>query len=174
MSRQARLDNPSQEDEEKDFYNPRSQSFCRACVDLSTFKKLKPESRQESPYFLDPKGCPIDKTGLGRAAWTLLHTMAAYYPNHPTYKQMAAMENFFSSFAEFFPCKYCAMGFKENISKHPVDASNRLSLSGWLCMQHNLVNEKLKKPLFDCSKVLERWRYGWADGSCDLSVEEGK
>ncbi|VDN38458.1 unnamed protein product [Dibothriocephalus latus] len=47
-------------------------------------------------------------------------------------------------------------------------------MSGWLCMQHNLVNEKLKKPLFDCSRVLERWRYGWADGSCDLSVEEGK
>ncbi|KAL7053712.1 hypothetical protein AAHC03_026895 [Spirometra sp. Aus1] len=174
MSRQARLDDPSQEDEEKDFYNPKSRSFCRACVDLSTFKKLKPESRRESPYFLDPKGCPVDKTGLGRATWTLLHTMAAYYPNHPTYEQKVSMEKFFSSFADFFPCKYCAMDFQKNIKKHPVDVSNRRNLSGWLCMQHNLVNEKLKKPLFDCSKVLERWRHGWADGSCDLSVEDGK
>ena len=25
----------------------------------------------------------------------------------------------------------------------------------------------LGKPEFDCSKVFQRWRDGWADGSCD-------
>ncbi len=56
MSRQARLDDLTRDEEKKDLFNPTKQSFCRACVDLSTFKKLKPESRQKSPYFLDPKG----------------------------------------------------------------------------------------------------------------------
>ena len=38
----------------------------------------------------------------------------------------------------------------------------------WLCKIHNEVNEMLGKPSFDCSRVLERWRDGPADGvSCD-------
>ncbi len=28
------------------------------------------------------------------------------------------------------------------------------------------VNEMLGKPLFDCNRVMERWRDGPADGSC--------
>lgn len=41
-------------------------------------------------------------------------------------------------------------------------------LSMWLCKIHNEVNEMLGKPSFDCSRVLERWRDGPADGvSCD-------
>jgi len=36
-----------------------------------------------------------------------------------------------------------------------------------MCEAHNMVNRKLEKPLFDCSKVNERWRDGWADGHCD-------
>ncbi|VDD80464.1 unnamed protein product [Mesocestoides corti] len=175
MSRQARLDDLTREEEEKDFYNPSRPSFCRACVDLSTFKKLKPESRQASPYFLDPKGCPVDKTGLGRATWTLLHTMAAYYPNKPTTEEMQSMERFFDDFAKFFPCKYCAADFKKSnvfvncailcadIDKHKPDVRSRQALSGWLCMQHNLVNAKTGKPLFDCSKMPEHGRAYLAD-----------
>ena len=32
---------------------------------------------------------------------------------------------------------------------------------------HNEVNRRIEKEEFDCSKVDERWRYGWKDGSCD-------
>ncbi|KAF7247986.1 hypothetical protein EG68_10985 [Paragonimus skrjabini miyazakii] len=57
---------------------------------------------------------------------------------------------------------------KLNMSKFPPKLDSRDALSGWLCMQHNLVNQKIHKPIFDCSRVLERWRYGWKDGSCNL------
>ena len=47
------------------------------------------------------------------------------------------------------------------------DTSSRKGLSYWFCDYHNEVNRRLGKKEFDCSKVLERWKDGWADGSCD-------
>lgn len=58
--------------------------------------------------------------------------------------------------------------FFEDMILHPPQLQSRDALTGWLCMQHNLVNKKIHKPLFDCSTALERWRYGWKDGSCNL------
>ncbi|KAL5965263.1 FAD-linked sulfhydryl oxidase ALR [Taenia solium] len=172
MSGNARGDRSTREEEEKNLYNPRSPSFCRACVDLSTYKKIKPESRKASPFFLDPKSCPLDKTSLGRATWALLHTMAAYYPVTPTKEEMKSMISFINEFSNFFPCKYCADDFKKNIGIYPPDVRSREAFSGWMCLQHNLVNKKTGKPLFDCSRVMERWRYGWADKSCDLDFQD--
>ena len=47
------------------------------------------------------------------------------------------------------------------------DTSSNKALSLWFCDYHNEVNRRLGKKEFDCSKVFERWRDGWADGSCD-------
>ena len=35
-----------------------------------------------------------------------------------------------------------------------------------MCDVHNKVNELLGKELFDCELAIQRWRDGWADGSC--------
>lgn len=53
------------------------------------------------------------------------------------------------------------------MQKNPPDVSGRAALSKWLCDVHNEVNERLGKDKFDCSRVLERWKDGPADGSCD-------
>lgn len=50
----------------------------------------------------------------------------------------------------------------------PPQVESQHSLSQWLCKLHNRVNVKIGKPEFDCSKVNERWRDGWKDGSCDI------
>lgn len=47
------------------------------------------------------------------------------------------------------------------------DTNSRHILSQWLCRLHNDINIRLGKPEFDCSRVDERWRDGWKDGSCD-------
>ena len=44
--------------------------------------------------------------------------------------------------------------------KSPPKLSNSWELSQWFCEQHNIVNRKLGKDEFDCSKVLERWKLG--------------
>ena len=48
----------------------------------------------------------------------------------------------------------------------PIKA-DRSALEKYLCDVHNDVNKRLGKPLFDCSKVGERWREGPPDGRCD-------
>jgi FAD-linked sulfhydryl oxidase len=53
------------------------------------------------------KNCPADVETLGRHTWTLLHTMAAYYPEKPAPTQKESMKTFFESFAQHYPCWFC-------------------------------------------------------------------
>ncbi|KAI8647249.1 augmenter of liver regeneration [Parasitella parasitica] len=111
--------------------------------------------------------CPADVQTLGRHTWTLLHTMAAYYPEKPEKHQQESIKSFFESFSEHYPCWFCKNDFKKDMAENPIDLTNRETLSEWLCRRHNKVNEKLGKKQFDCSKVFERWLTGPANGKCD-------
>lgn len=141
------------------------EAFCRACIDLSDLSR---PGEQSTSVKISDKQCPLDKNELGRATWPFLHTMAAYYPKHPSPKVQNDMSTFIQHFGQFYPCDHCAADFRVQLQKSPPRVESRESLSKWFCEQHNIVNKKLGKPLFDCALVLQRWRYGWADGSCDV------
>lgn len=108
---------------------------CRVCTDFKTWSRLeKQKAKQEERHakqqeqtkaeekhaddsaklaqeIIDEewrrKNCPADVETLGNATWTLLHTMAAYYPDRPAPSQMESMRAFIHSFAEHYPCWYC-------------------------------------------------------------------
>ncbi|CAG8569698.1 14674_t:CDS:1 [Funneliformis mosseae] len=114
-----------------------------------------------------PQDCPPDSEQLGRATWTFLHTMAAYYPEKPSSEQQISMRNLLSGFSQFYPCWYCAEHLREEMNKIPPKVESRRVLGKWLCDMHNIVNERLDKPIFDCNKINERWKDGPKDGRCD-------
>ena len=114
---------------------------------------------------------PVNSAQLGRASWTLLHTVASSYPRRPTEQQQGEMKLFLALFSKLYPRWYCAQDFQKQIKKTPPAVESRESLALWMCDQHNRVNRKIGKPLFDCSM----WRERWGDeGEDEDSSEEGE
>ncbi|XP_020103922.1 FAD-linked sulfhydryl oxidase ERV1 isoform X2 [Ananas comosus] len=101
----------------------------------------------------EKKAAPLTKEELGRATWTLLHSIAA---------QMAII-------SRLYPCKECADHFKEVLKANPVQAGSQAEFSQWLCHVHNVVNRSLGKVIFPCQRVNARWgKLDCKDRSCDL------
>lgn len=152
---------------------------CRSCTDFRTFSRMRrQEFNQNQVQSKDNKDetkilehqredCPLDKDELGRSTWKLLHTIAATYSDEPSQEDQSNMEQFIRLIPKVYPCEVCANDFSEILTYHPPNISSQKSLAKWMCEVHNMVNRKLEKPLFDCSKVNERWRDGWIDGHCD-------
>ncbi|KAF2232424.1 FAD dependent sulfhydryl oxidase Erv1 [Viridothelium virens] len=157
---------------------------CRTCSSGSAFaswaamtKKQSPASPSSTTNSLASSAsssqlladCPPDVEGLGRAAWTLLHSMTATYPTSPSSVQQTDARQFLSSFSRLYPCWVCAEDFQQWM-RDPCNAprvSSRDEFGQWMCEAHNAVNVKLGKERFNCARWEERWRTGWKDGSCD-------
>ncbi|GLD93280.1 hypothetical protein PINS_up001872 [Pythium insidiosum] len=109
-----------------------------------------------------PADCPLGREELGTATWGLLHSMGAYFPENPSPEYQAKARTFVEALALMYPCVHCADDFQREIVKSPPRVDSRSSFSLWLCEQHNLVNKKIHKPLFECTmeKLDERWRKG--------------
>ncbi|KAF3352185.1 hypothetical protein VdG1_00666 [Verticillium dahliae VDG1] len=114
-----------------------------------------------------PADCPPDVERLGNSTWTLLHSIAATYPENPSPAQKDDLRGFMRTFSRLYPCWVCAEDFQSYIKKDEVRVEGRQEFGNWLCMAHNEVNRKLGKKEFDCSRWEERWRTGWKDGRCD-------
>ncbi|KAJ5594185.1 uncharacterized protein N7459_000393 [Penicillium hispanicum] len=169
---------------------------CRTCTDIASWRALtrqaKPEANASSPSpatssmttstvplaapasssaSVTPADCPPDVEALGRSTWTLLHSMAATYPETATTQQQKDMGGFLKLFSKLYPCWVCADDFRAWMA-HPSGRNEpklggRAEFGWWMCEAHNEVNRKLGKKEFDCRFWEERWRTGWKDGRCN-------
>ena len=114
----------------------------------AAFAASKPTERSATPAAADAgggqpaagrgeRGCPETSGSLGRAGertahgaprrprsprrtgWSVLHTMAAYYPTTPSAAENSGMRDFIGLFARFYPCGHCAEHMTAHIAEHP-------------------------------------------------------
>lgn len=106
--------------------------------------------------------CPLDRSELGRATWSFLHTTAAYYPTNPSEMEKRAAEALITGITALYPCVHCREHFAAEVQEEPFDYTSRETFSKSLCTHHNKVNEMLEKEIFDCSKenLEKRWKKG--------------
>jgi FAD-linked sulfhydryl oxidase len=122
-----------------------------------------------TPSGTTPADCPPDVEALGRSTWTLLHSMAAAYPEKADKQQQKDMQGFLELFSRLYPCWVCARDFQAWMGHgcNEPRLGGRAEFGWWMCEAHNEVNRKLGKEEFDCQFWEERWRTGWKDGRCD-------
>ncbi|KAL7312906.1 hypothetical protein PS15m_008612 [Mucor circinelloides] len=111
---------------------------------------------------MDAMGNKTERAELGRATWKFLHTMMARYPEKPSKEERKSLHDFMMLFSTLYPCGECASHFNKLITTYPPQTSSRFSASQWLCAMHNKVNERLKKPIFDCNDIESKYPCGCA------------
>ncbi|KAG7194241.1 uncharacterized protein KQ657_004961 [Scheffersomyces spartinae] len=103
------------------------------------------------------------KAELGNASWKLFHTILARYPETPSEDEQTSLRQYIHLFAQVYPCGDCARHFIKLLKKYPPQVSGRKEAALWGCYVHNKVNEKLKKPEYDCTNILEDYDCGCGD-----------
>ncbi|KAG8525332.1 uncharacterized protein KY384_008976 [Bacidia gigantensis] len=103
------------------------------------------------------------KAELGRAAWKVMHTMMAKFPDKPSKEEQTALVSYIHLFARLYPCGECASHFQKILAKFPPQVSTRSNAAAWACHVHNVVNRSLEKEEFDCSNIGDFYDCGCAD-----------
>ncbi|KAI0880347.1 ERV/ALR sulfhydryl oxidase domain-containing protein [Annulohypoxylon maeteangense] len=114
------------------------------------------------------------KAELGRSTWKFLHTMMARFPDKPTADDSLALKTFVQLFARLYPCGDCARHFQKLLAKYPPQVSSRNAAAAWACFMHNQVNERLKKPLFDCNNIGDFYDCGCGDDKKETTETIGE
>ncbi|KAF4598790.1 hypothetical protein EYR38_007198 [Pleurotus pulmonarius] len=117
----------------------------------------------EGGVIMGKLGNATAKAALGRATWKLIHTMTLRYPESPTADERDALNSYFHLLSRLYPCGECATEFQQLLKKFPPQTSSRRAASLWLCFVHNQVNERLKKPTFDCAHLDDEYDCGCGD-----------
>lgn len=100
------------------------------------------------------------KAQLGNASWRLFHTILARYPDAPSAQEQATLTQYITLFAQVYPCGDCARHFQKLLAKFPPQTKLRKNAALWGCDIHNKVNERLEKPQYDCTTILEDYDCG--------------
>lgn len=123
--------------------------------------KFKPQK----PPIMSKLGNETIKQELGRSSWRLLHTMSVKFPVKPTEDEKGAYLDFLGLFSRLYPCGDCASHFQMLMQRYPPRVGSRQEIAQWTCEAHNLVNERLGKPNYNCTGIEQKYLCGCAEGS---------
>jgi FAD-linked sulfhydryl oxidase len=140
-----------------------SPAVCIEAVCQALEDPAQPErnaSAERSEYDQMKRLCPPDRDDIGRAMWTVLHSIAAYYPQNATEDQERKARDFVFALPELYPCKDCARHLASALEEMPPRLETRKGFSVWLCDLHNRVNVRTGKLPRPCTlrELDEAWR----------------
>ena len=140
---------------------------CRACTDFKQWMKTAPTSGTEAKAADDKKKndkgddktnvsdkvkvtpetgvkvpddhheCPPDRMELGNKTWTLLHSVAAYFPVSPSPQAQEDARTLMSVMSRLYPCQDCAEDLRADLVTHPPRVTTSQEFSQWMCEMHN-------------------------------------
>ena len=154
---------------------------CRACTDFKQWMKTGPTSGTEAKASDDKKSegvkgdkatvtkeagvkvpedhheCPPDRMELGNKTWTLLHSVAAYFPSSPSAQHQEDARTLMSVMSRLYPCQVnivichqlkstsndlyhcqdCAEDLRADLVTHPPRVTSSKEFSQWMCEMHN-------------------------------------
>ena len=91
---------------------------------------------------------PPDSAELGNSGWTLLHTIAAYYPQSPSAEKQTQVLGFLQSFSQVYPCNYCAKDFQQDLQ------GKKPQVRKLTFLKKTLLNSKANKSFLNgCAKL---------------------
>jgi FAD-linked sulfhydryl oxidase len=128
------------------------------CIDKPQLSKLSQSMymsglyKQTEEEKLYPER-PLYRTEYGRITWKLLHRLAGMYDTNPSEDDKKLMNDTIKGLSVVFPCKECALHFQEEIKILPPKVEDNKELVKWFCLQHNQVNKRLGKNIYDCDNV---------------------
>jgi len=110
----------------------------------------------------------------GPPGWKFLHTITFNYK--PSEENKIKYLNFFNSLSVVLPCPYCCSSYGTYSKAIPIEEyiDTREGLIYWLYIIHNLVNQKVCKPLVSFKSVLveyEKYRAKCGKITADNSVQ---
>ncbi|KAI5184333.1 mitochondrial FAD-linked sulfhydryl oxidase [Nematocida homosporus] len=111
-------------------------------------------------YYTMPPTKAERRNELGRSTWTLLHTIAAKYPAYPSREEKSNAIKLIDLLTKMFPCDECRTHFQALVRSFPPQVNTQEEFATWLCQAHNIVNKRLNKPVFDCTRLDNRWDCG--------------
>lgn len=152
-----------------------SQAAAKAAISLQVKEDsaLHLDQTSLTGHVIAPKlGNETAKAELGQAAWKLLHTTMARFPEKPTEDESSALKSYIHLFQRLYPCGECAEHFGELLKKFPPQVSSRNAAAAWACHVHNEVNKSLKKEIFDCANIGDFYDCGCADDEAGEKKKE--
>ena len=94
----------------------------------------------------------------GPSRWRIFHNSTKNYPDNPTKADMARVDNYFNRIFETkIPCGSCKASYIrfKSILQVKYYLQSRKQLMFWGFLFHNLVNEKLGKPMFTYDQFVQ-------------------
>jgi hypothetical protein len=87
-----------------------------------------------------------------------MHSVAARYPEHPTYADRARYKAFYESIVGVLPCEKCRVHHARHLGIIPIDdhLGSRDALFEWTVRVHNKVNAMLGKSSMDVHEAMSR------------------